>query len=286
MPELPEVEVTCRGIAPALTGRRLTQVVLRVPALRYPLPAAGDLAGKTLLAVRRRGKYLLFDFSSVVTPASGHESSSKLRFGAGHLLVHLGMSGSLRLVKAGQAAEKHDHVDLVFGATALRLRDPRRFGAMLWIEGDPFAHPLLASLGVEPLSPAFTAQRLGSALSGRKAAIKPCLMDAHVVVGVGNIYASESLFLAGIDPRRAAGRVSRERLERLVPAIRKTLRAAIAAGGSSLRDFAHADGELGCFQTRHRVYDREGLPCPACGTTIRAIRQGQRSTYFCPRCQR
>ncbi|MDD5250178.1 MAG: bifunctional DNA-formamidopyrimidine glycosylase/DNA-(apurinic or apyrimidinic site) lyase [Rhodocyclaceae bacterium] len=268
MPELPEVEVTCRGIAPALTGRRLTRAVLRVPALRYPLPALGDVAGKTLTSVQRRGKYLLFDF------------------GTGHLLLHLGMSGSLRLVAPKLAPEKHDHVDLVFDATALRLRDPRRFGALLWIEGDPFAHPLLAALGVEPLSAAFNASWLRTALHGRKAAIKPSLMDAHLVVGIGNIYASESLFLAGIDPRRAAGRVSRERLEKLVAAIRETLRAAIAAGGSSLRDFAHSNGELGCFQTRHRVYGREGLPCVACGTPIRAIRQGQRSTYFCPRCQR
>lgn len=268
MPELPEVEVTRRGVEPALTGQRLTRAVMRVPALRYPLPAAAEVVGNTLSSVRRRGKYLLFDF------------------GPGHLLLHLGMSGSLRLVAADAPPEKHDHVDLVFGTTALRLRDPRRFGAMLWLAGDPHEHPLLAVLGVEPLSPAFNAGWLRSALQGRTAAIKPTLMDSHLVVGVGNIYASESLFLAGIDPRRAAGRVSSERLERLVPAIRKTLRAAIAAGGSSLRDFSHSNGELGCFQARHRVYDREGLPCLDCGTPIRAIRQGQRSTYFCPRCQR
>jgi formamidopyrimidine-DNA glycosylase len=196
------------------------------------------------------------------------------------------MSGSLRLVDPGLAPEKHDHVDLVFGNVALRLRDPRRFGALLWIEGDPLAHPLLATLGVEPLSPEFDAEWLHAALRGRTAAIKPALMDSHLVVGVGNIYASESLFLAGIDPRRVACRVSAKRLERLVPAIRKTLRAAIAAGGSSLRDFAHSNGELGYFQTHHRVYDREGQPCVTCAGPIRSIRQAQRSTYFCPRCQK
>jgi len=270
MPELPEVEVTRRAVEPQLAGKKLTHAELRVPALRYPLPQdlARRIGGEPLKSVGRRGKYLLFDF------------------GCGHVLLHLGMSGSLRLVPARRAPEKHDHVDLVFGGTALRLRDPRRFGALLWIEGDPAAHPLLAALGVEPLSRAFSADWLAAALADRRAAIKPTLMDAHLVVGIGNIYAAESLFLAGIDPRREANRVSPRRLDLLVPAIRKTLRAAIAAGGSSLRDFSHSDGELGCFQTRHRVYDRAGLPCAVCGTPIKAIRQGQRSTYYCPRCQK
>lgn len=270
MPELPEVEVTRRGIEPRIAGHRFVRATLRAPALRYPLPTnlSRRLGGATLRRVLRRGKYLLFEFD------------------AGHLLLHLGMSGSLRLVHPDEPAAKHDHVDLVFGDLALRLRDPRRFGALLWIEGDPLAHPLLASLGAEPLERGFTAEVLATALAGRRSAIKPALMDSRLVVGVGNIYASESLFLAGIDPRRAAGRVSARRLELLVPAIKKTLRAAIAAGGSSLRDFAHADGEFGCFQMHHRVYDREGQPCVQCGSPIRAIRQGQRSTYFCPRCQR
>jgi formamidopyrimidine-DNA glycosylase len=268
MPELPEVEVTRRGVAPVLTGHRLTRAVMRAPALRYPLPPAGPLAGKTLAAVDRRGKYLLFDF------------------GAGHLLLHLGMSGSLRLVPANLPPDKHDHVDLVFGKTALRLRDPRRFGALLWVDGNPLAHPLIASLGIEPLSEQFTGRWLKAALSGRKASIKQSLMDAGLVVGIGNIYASESLFLAGIDPRRPAGGVSQARLEKLAAAVRETLLAAIAAGGSTLRDFSHSNGELGCFQAQHRVYDREGLACGVCGTPIRSIRQGQRSTYFCPRCQR
>jgi len=270
MPELPEVEVTRRGIARQVTGERLDRAVLRAPSLRYPIPAdlARRLAGRILIETKRRGKYLLLDF------------------GDGHLLVHLGMSGSLRFVAPGAAAEKHDHADFVFGDTVLRLTDPRRFGALLWLEGDPLAHPLLAKLGVEPLTRDFTPAGLHRALAGRAMAIKPAIMDAGLVVGVGNIYAAESLFDAGIDPRAAAGRVSLLRIERLVPAIKQTLRAAIRAGGSTLRDFCGTDGGMGDFQTHHKVYDRAGLPCLKCGGPIKAIRQGQRSTYFCSRCQR
>jgi formamidopyrimidine-DNA glycosylase len=270
MPELPEVEVTRLGLAPRLTGREVTAVTARVPALRYPLPPrlAGLLRNRKLLAIRRRGKYLLFDF------------------GNGHLLVHLGMSGSLRLVRPDERAAKHDHLDIGFGAEVLRLRDPRRFGAVLWLEGEPGSHPLLAHLGVEPLERGFSPAVLAAALANRSMAIKPAIMDAGIVVGVGNIYASESLHLAGIDPRTAAGRISPARLERLVPAIKKTLRAAIRAGGSSLRDYVSCEGGLGDFQTRHRVYDRAGEPCPGCGTPIKMLRQGNRATYYCPRCQR
>ena len=270
MPELPEVEVTRRGIVPHLAGEKLTRGVLRAPALRYPLPHAAlhKLAGATLRDVVRRGKYLLFDF------------------GGGHLLLHLGMSGSVRLVAPDLPPEKHDHVDLVFGATALRLHDPRRFGALLWIEGDPLTHPLLADLGMEPLERNFSPSWLAAALRSRKAAIKPTLMDSHLVVGVGNIYAAESLFDARIDPRRPANGLHGAEIERLVPAIKKILRAAIRAGGSSLRDFSHSNGDLGCFQTRHRVYDRTGEPCRVCGSPIATIRQGQRSTFYCPHCQR
>ena len=270
MPELPEVEITRRGIAPALVGKVASGAVLRVPALRYPLPQrlATKLRGRTLRGVRRRGKYLLLDF------------------GSGHLLIHLGMSGSLRLVAATAAPQKHDHVDLVFGSLALRLRDPRRFGAMLWLTGDPAEHSLLASLGLEPLEDAFTPQRLREMLAGRSTAIKQALMDSRIVVGVGNIYASESLFLAGIDPRTPAGRVSLMRLRRLVPALRATLAAAIEAGGSTLRDFVQADGSSGYFQQLYDVYGRAGEPCHACAGRIRGIRQGGRATYFCPRCQR
>jgi formamidopyrimidine-DNA glycosylase len=274
MPELPEVEVTRRGIAPALTGNRVTGVLTRTPALRYPLPAKLDeiLGGRQLASVSRRGKYLLLDF--------GH----------GHLLIHLGMSGSLRLVPASLPAEKHDHFDLVFAvkgeSVALRLRDPRRFGSILWLSGDPRAHPLLAVLGLEPLTDAFSAPWLRNELTGLKAAIKPTLMDSHRVVGIGNIYASESLFRAGIDPRRAAGRISLQRLERLVPVIKATLEAAIEAGGSSLRDFIRSDGSSGYFQQQYFVYGRSGEPCRVCGSPIRELRQGQRATFFCPRCQR
>ncbi|MEW6165570.1 MAG: bifunctional DNA-formamidopyrimidine glycosylase/DNA-(apurinic or apyrimidinic site) lyase [Pseudomonadota bacterium] len=270
MPELPEVEVTRRGIAGRLEGRRLERAILRVPALRYPLPdgLARRLASRPLLAAKRRGKYLLLDLDG------------------GHLLIHLGMSGSLRFVAPGTPPERHDHADFIFGDDALRLTDPRRFGALLWLEGDPLAHPLLAKLGIEPLTRAFTPAWLQRALRGKSMAIKPALMDAGLVVGVGNIYAAESLFDAGIDPRRAAGAVSLARLERLVPAVKATLRAAIRAGGSTLRDFCNTEGGMGHFQTRHKVYDRAGEPCVRCGTPVRQIRQGQRSTFFCPRCQR
>ncbi len=274
MPELPEVEVTRRGIAPVLTGGRVSAVLTRVPALRYPLPQNLNqtLGGHCLAAVSRRGKYLLLDF--------GH----------GHLLIHLGMSGSLRLVPASLPAEKHDHFDLVFTikgqAVALRLRDPRRFGAILWLEGQLLMHPLLAVLGVEPLTDDFSAAWLKNELAGLSAAIKPTLMDSHRVVGIGNIYASESLFRAGIDPRAVAGRISLKRLQRLVPAIKTTLAAAIDAGGSSLRDFIHSDGSSGYFQQQYFVYGRSGEPCHVCGRPIMDLRQGQRATFFCARCQR
>ncbi|MDI6746299.1 MAG: bifunctional DNA-formamidopyrimidine glycosylase/DNA-(apurinic or apyrimidinic site) lyase [Rhodocyclaceae bacterium] len=270
MPELPEVEVTRRGIAQRVGGARLDHAVLRAPTLRYPIPAglARILAGRTLVEAKRRGKYLLLDLDG------------------GHLLIHLGMSGSLRFVAPGTTPEKHDHADFVFGEQVLRLTDPRRFGALLWLAGDPLAHPLIAKLGIEPLSRAFTPVWLQQALKGRAMAIKPALMDAGLVVGVGNIYAAESLFGAGIDPRKPAGGVSLKRLGRLVPAIQATLRAAIRAGGSTLRDFRGTDGGMGDFQTRHKVYDRAGLPCLSCGGPIRMIRQGQRSSFYCPRCQR
>lgn len=269
MPELPEVEVTRRGIARAVEGARLDRAALRTPSLRYPIPAglARTLAGRTLVAAKRRGKYLLLDFDG------------------GHLLIHLGMSGSLRFVSPGTRPEKHDHADFVFGERVLRLTDPRRFGALLWLKGDPLAHPLLAKLGIEPLTRAFTPAWLHAALRGKNVAIKQAIMDGSLVVGVGNIYASESLFDAGINPKTPAQRLSPARLSVLVPEIKKTLRAAIRAGGSTLRDFCSPEG-MGDFQTRHKVYDRAEEPCLNCGTPIRQIRQGQRSTYFCPNCQR
>lgn len=269
MPELPEVEVTRRGIERAVHGARLERAALRTPSLRYPIPAglSQQLAGRTLVAVKRRGKYLLLELDG------------------GHLLIHLGMSGSLRFVAPGTRPEKHDHADFVFRDRVLRLTDPRRFGALLWLEGDPFAHPLLARLGIEPLTRAFNPAWLHAALRSKSVPIKQAIMDGSLVVGIGNIYASESLFDAGIDPRTPAQRISLAQLSMLVPALKKTLRAAIRAGGSTLRDFCGPDG-MGDFQTRHKVYDRAEEPCVVCGTPIRQIRQGQRSTYYCPQCQR
>jgi formamidopyrimidine-DNA glycosylase len=270
MPELPEVEITRRGLLPGLAGRRIDAVVARHTRLRYPLPRTLGrlLVGQTLTDIDRRGKYLLF------------------RLDRGTLLVHLGMSGSLRLVPAVEPAGKHDHLDLLFGPRALRLRDPRRFGAVLWVKGDAGTHPLIAPLGIEPLSSAFSGNCLYDATRGRATAIKLFLMDSHAIVGVGNIYASESLFRAGVDPRTPAGRLSRVRCERIVTAVKATLEAALAAGGSTLRDFIHSDGGAGGFQQQHLVYGREAEPCLHCGVKVRALRLGQRSTFYCPRCQR
>jgi formamidopyrimidine-DNA glycosylase len=195
------------------------------------------------------------------------------------------MSGSLRLVAAGAPAERHDHLDLVFGTKALRLRDPRRFGAVLWVKDDASTHPLIAPLGIEPLSESFNGEWLHAATRGRAMAIKLFLMDSHAIVGVGNIYASESLFRAGVAPHTPAGRLSRIRCERIAAAVKATLEAALAAGGSTLRDFIHSDGGSGWFQQQHFVYGREGEPCRVCGAKIRSLRLGQRSTFHCPRCQ-
>lgn len=270
MPELPEVETTRRGIARAITGRRVTRVIVRDRRLRWPVPAglARELDGHTVMRVRRRAKYLLFDI------------------GAGTMLLHLGMSGSLRIVPATRPPEKHDHLDIVFSdGRALRFRDPRRFGSVHWTRRDPLQHSLLRTLGPEPLGRDFTGAYLAARAAGRRQAVKTFIMDSHVVVGVGNIYASEALYRARIDPRRAAGRISRERYELLARAVRSVLRAAISKGGTTLRDFVNDAGEPGYFRMRLAVYDRAGAPCRRCGTVIRRIRSGQRSTFFCPRCQ-
>ena len=269
MPELPEVEITRRGIAPLVEGRTVTAVVVRDARLRWPVPhdLASRLCGLTVQRVLRRGKYLLLDC------------------GEGWLIVHLGMSGSLRITRPGARLKPHEHIDLVFGGVALRMRDPRRFGAVLWTSGDVAAHPLIAGLGVEPLSPAFTGAWLHAATRHRRVGIKQLLMNAAIVVGIGNIYANESLFRAGISPRTASNRLSRARCDRLARAVAETLSAAIAAGGSSLRDFVHSDGSSGWFQQQYFVYDRPGLPCRVCSTPVRVARIGQRSTFWCPRCQ-
>ncbi len=270
MPELPEVETTCRGIREPLIGNRATGAVVRNPRLRQPVPAQlGDvLAGQTLRDVRRRAKYLLLDFD------------------AGSLIVHLGMSGSLRVVAADEAILPHDHVDILFGARALRLRDPRRFGMVLWQPGDGLAHPMLASLGPEPLGEAFDGEMLYRATRSLRAPIKQVLMDARRVVGVGNIYASESLFRARIHPRTPAGSLGKQRCGRLVAAVRETLGDAIAAGGSTLRDFVGGDGRPGYFQQQYFVYSREAQACRVCGKPVRREMLAQRATYWCPHCQR
>lgn len=269
MPELPEVETTCRGISPQLAGATLRAVVIREPRLRWPIPPELPtlLAGRTVRSVSRRAKYLLIDFDH------------------GTLIVHLGMSGSLRFVPPGTTPEKHDHVDIDLGQTVLRYRDPRRFGAMLWQQGPAMAHPLLASMGPEPLSDAFDGTVLYEATRRKGSAIKLVIMDNHVVVGVGNIYANESLFYAGIHPARAANSLSREECQCLAEQIKLVLARAIDAGGSSLRDFMDAKGKPGYFQQSYKVYGRAGLTCHDCGSLIGELRQGQRSSCFCPHCQ-
>ena len=269
MPELPEVETTRRGVAPRVIGRRIAQVTVYDGRLRWPVPPElPTLArNRTIGAVDRRSKYLLFRLQEAT------------------LLVHLGMTGSLRVHSSAPARRPHDHVDIVLDDGAvLRYHDPRRFGAMLWIDADD-RHPLLARLGPEPFAPAFSAAYLHATTRGRRASIKTMLMDNHVVVGVGNIYASEALFRAGIRPGVPAGRVSLARLERLVASVREVLAEAIDKGGSTLRDYVDSSGAAGEFQLTHRVYGRAGLPCRVCGTPIRATRIGQRSSFHCPRCQ-
>ncbi len=270
MPELPEVETTRRGIKSHLCGQRVTGVVIRNARLRWPVPPRlkQQLVGENLSDITRRGKYLL------------------LHTVKGTVILHLGMSGSLRLVDAGQPAGKHDHVDLVFeNGRVLRLHDPRRFGAVLWTRRPPLEHRLLASLGPEPLQDAFTGEYLHQRSRQRKLAVKSFIMDSKMVVGVGNIYANEALFMAGIRPTTAAGRISRARYETLAAAIKHVLEQAIAAGGTTLRDFTNGAGKPGYFQQQLRVYGRAGEPCPQCRSRIRLVQQMQRATYYCPRCQ-
>lgn len=271
MPELPEVETTRRGLVPHVVGRRIAAIEVYDPRLRWPVPAGlgQRLAGRTIEALDRRSKYLLF------------------RLGSETLLVHLGMTGSLRVYSQAPARRAHDHVDIVLdNGVTLRYHDPRRFGAMLWLPDSGVAHPLLAKLGPEPFDAAFDADYLWTATRRRGAAIKLALMDNHLVVGVGNIYANESLFRAGIRPMRPANRVARARLARLVTEVRATLADAIAKGGSTLRDYVDSAGAPGYFQLDYFVYGREGEPCRVCGSAIRMRRMGGRATSYCPRCQR
>ncbi|TDR76690.1 bifunctional DNA-formamidopyrimidine glycosylase/DNA-(apurinic or apyrimidinic site) lyase [Paludibacterium purpuratum] len=269
MPELPEVETTRRGVEPWLRSQTIRDVVVREGRLRWPVPPhlADTLRGLTVRTIERRAKYLI------------------LHFDIGCLLIHLGMSGSLRIVEPTEPAGKHDHLDFVLDSRLLRYRDPRRFGAILWYIGPLEFHPLLKDLGPEPLDAAFDGAALFAATRGKRSAIKLMLMNNHVVVGVGNIYANEALFGAGIHPAREAGALSRAECDLLARIIKETLERAIAAGGSTLRDFVGAEGKPGYFQQSYQVYDRAEQPCPRCATPICHIRQGQRSSYYCPQCQ-
>ncbi len=270
MPELPEVETTRRGVEPHVVGREVERVVLRETRLRWPIPPdlPSRLQGQPLEAVERRAKYLLF------------------RTPVGTVLVHLGMSGSLRLVGPGQPPARHDHFDIeLSGGHVLRYNDPRRFGCCLWLPPGE-THALLSGLGPEPLTGDFNAESLYRRSRGRKGPVKAYLMDQKIVVGVGNIYANEALFLAGIRPDRAAGRISLARYRALVEQVKLVLTSAISQGGTTLRDFVGGDGKPGYFAQQLYVYGRAGQPCKRCGSALRELRISQRSTIYCVACQR
>jgi len=269
MPELPEVETSCRGISPYVTGERVDNVVVRERRLRWPIATEVDenLAGSCIESVGRRAKYLLLNTEG------------------GSAIIHLGMSGSVFIVERDTPAGVHDHFDIeLTSGKALRFRDPRRFGSLHWA-ADPLQHKLLRDLGPEPLGDEFCGTYLWDRSRGRRIAIKQFIMNAGVVVGVGNIYASESLFLAGINPRRAAGRIAKARYDLLADVIKTVLSKAIKAGGTTLRDFYGSDGEAGYFQQELEVYGRDGEPCSRCDRPISSVVQGQRSTYYCRNCQ-
>lgn len=270
MPELPEVETTRRGILPVLKNQSIAQVVVRDARLRWPVASdfARRLTGQKILDVERRAKYLL------------------IRLSNGTVIWHLGMSGSLRVLAVGTPPQLHDHIDVVLGSgRLLRFNDPRRFGCALWTSEDPQQHELIAHLGPEPLSDAFNPAYLVAKAKSRKVAIKQFIMNAEVVVGVGNIYASEALFRAGIRPTRTAGRIQPDELQRLVKAIKQVLASAIKVGGTTLRDYVNANGSPGYFRQKLFVYERAAEPCRKCKTPIRHLTQGNRSTYYCPQCQ-
>jgi formamidopyrimidine-DNA glycosylase len=268
MPELPEVETTIRGIAPHVCGQTIKRVIVREHRLRWPVAKeTAEIKGRMIEAVSRRGKYIL------------------MRLDHGTLIWHLGMSGSMRILPVGIPPEKHEHIELQLGSgLALKFRDPRRFGALLYTDMDPLQHRLLRQLGPEPLSQDFNADYLYATCKNKSAAIKSVIMNSRIVTGVGNIYACEALFSAGITPTRKAGGISKKRLATLIDAIRDTLRAAIQQGGTTLQDFTQVDGKPGYFRHSLQVYGVKE-PCGSCGTAIRQIVQGQRSSYFCPKCQ-
>ena len=276
MPELPEVEITRRGLIP-LVNQTVANVVIRNASMRWPIPAhlPETLSNQKLISLKRRAKYILAEFESSNANASGT------------LLLHLGMSGRISLLDRNYPPEKHDHFDIAFqNGGVLRLRDPRRFGAVLWAGLEPNNHALLKPLGPEPLDDTFNAKYLHAQLSARSAATKVAIMDSHLVVGVGNIYASESLFRARIHPETPAKSLTLKQCEKLVAEIKATLNAALAAGGSSLRDFFGVDGNIGYFQQEYFTYGRTGEPCKVCSKPIICIRLGQRSTFFCAHCQK
>jgi len=270
MPELPEVEVSRQGIAPYLENAKITKIIVRNAQLRWPVPMSlQDALDCTVISVRRRAKYLLLETEK------------------GTIIIHLGMSGSLRVLDSSVAVEKHDHVDIVLDSgKCLRLNDPRRFGSVLWESGNVLEHKLLASLGPEPLTDDFTAKRLFDRSRSRKTPVKSFLMDNHNVVGVGNIYANEALFSAGISPRRAAGNVSLQRYKILVEEVKAVLAKAIEQGGTTLKDFTQTDGKPGYFVQELQVYGKGGKPCPKCGEELQAVKIGQRNTIYCNQCQR
>lgn len=270
MPELPEVETTRRGILPYIDQQIVTEVIVRQPKMRWPIPSEiHEMEGQIIESVKRRGKYLLLETAK------------------GTALIHLGMSGSLRVVDAGSEHEKHDHIDIVFNnKKAIRLRDPRRFGSVLWTHKNPLKHKLIRSLGPEPLGDDFNVDYLYQQSRGRTVSIKQFIMNGQIVVGVGNIYACESLFKAGISPKRLAGKVSKARYKKLVEVIKEVLAQAIEQGGTTLRDFVQAEGNPGYFQQELNVYGRAGELCLVCDSAVKQMTQGQRSTFYCGKCQR
>ena len=271
MPELPEVETTRRGIAPHVEGRQVSQVIVRQEKLRWPVSPeiTTQLPGLSIKQVKRRAKYLLLETDQ------------------GTLIIHLGMSGSLRIIAASVKPEKHEHVDIIFdNGQCLRYKDPRRFGSLLWSSTAIENHKLIQHLGPEPLSDLFHIDDLYPKTKQKKTPIKSLIMDGQIVVGVGNIYASEALFQSGIHPKRAAQNISKKRLIKLVSAIKNILNQAIQQGGTTLKDFVNSEGNPGYFQQTLNVYGQKGKPCPICQTPIKQITLAQRSTFYCPQCQR
>jgi len=271
MPELPEVETSRRGVLPHIKGSTLAQLIVRQPKLRWPIEShlPETLAGNRLNNIRRRGKYMLFDFE------------------AGTVLIHLGMSGSVRILTQDVEVTKHDHFDMLFSnGNCLRFNDPRRFGSLLWAGQNPLEHSLISKLGPEPLDEDFGGEYCYQKSRGKRIAIKQFIMDSHLVVGVGNIYANESLFKAGIHPSRQAGKVSLKRYLVLAQIIKEVLSEAIEQGGTSLKDFTNADGKPGYFKQQLAVYGRGGEPCVQCNTSLKEVRHNNRATVYCSKCQK